>query len=314
MQLLDAALRSVRLEKNEELVADYLVIALGAGKAAPKGVENTHTISGTPQDTSKLHDALAELTAKGHGSVAMGFGGNPKDGSAVRGGPLFEVLFNFDLHLRRRNLRDKFQLTFFAPMEKPGLRMGERAAQAVGEFLSRSGIEQRVGKPIESFDKEGVNLKDGGRIQADLVVFVPAGSGHPVLQQSGLPLNEAGFVKIDGACRVLGHSRVYVVGDSAALEGPEWRAKQGHVTVAMAQIAARSILADIRNQEFNEDYRPHVDILCVMDTGNAAALVHRTSAHSWFVNLPIIGHWLKKAWGVWFRWSHRRIFHRPLPS
>ncbi len=49
----------------------------------------------------------------------MGFGGNPKDPSNVRGGPAFEVLFNVHNELKKKGIRDNFELTFFAPMEKP---------------------------------------------------------------------------------------------------------------------------------------------------------------------------------------------------
>ncbi len=36
-----------------------------------------------------------KLVDRGSGKIAVGFGGNPKDSSAVRGGPAFEVLFKF---------------------------------------------------------------------------------------------------------------------------------------------------------------------------------------------------------------------------
>jgi len=49
------------------------------------------------------------------------------------------------------------------------------------------------------------------------------------VKASDLPRNEAGFVRIDAGCAVPGFPGVWAVGDAAALEGPEWRAKQGHV-------------------------------------------------------------------------------------
>ncbi len=54
-----------------------------------------------------------KLVDRGFGKIAVGFGGNPKDSSAVRGGPAFEVLFNIHNMLKKRGLRDKFELTFF---------------------------------------------------------------------------------------------------------------------------------------------------------------------------------------------------------
>ena len=47
----------------------------------------------------------------------------------------------------------------------------------------------------------------------------------------------------------------------------------------------------------------HLDILCVMDTGNGAAFVHRSDKGGKMIPLPIIGHWMKKMWG----WYRRRV-------
>ncbi len=38
-----------------------------------------------------------------------------------------------------------------------------------------------------------------------------------------------------------------------------------------------------------------------MDSGDGAALVSRTVNKDSILMLPIIGHWLKKAWGFYYR-------------
>ena len=291
---------------GEELTADYLVLAVGAGKTKPKGVEHTHTICGEPDATEHFRDALQALVAKeGKGRIAMGFGGNPNDPSAVRGGPAFEMMFNVDTWLRRLGARERFELAFFAPMPVPGARMGEKAVQAVGKLFGKLGVEQRYGKKITEFESKAVVFEDGSRLEADLVMFIAAGDGHPALRASGLPLNAAGFVKIDSGCAVPGFENIYVVGDSAALEGPEFRAKQGHVTEAMARVAAANILAHAQGRPERESYLPHVNILCVMDMGNGAAWVSRTEQKQRMVAMPVFGHWMKKGWGTYFKMSKK---------
>lgn len=73
---------------------------------------NTLSICGAPEEATALYGKLDKLIAQGKGKIAMGFGGNPKDSSAVRGGPAFEVLFNVDTYLKRKGIRDQFELTF----------------------------------------------------------------------------------------------------------------------------------------------------------------------------------------------------------
>jgi hypothetical protein len=50
-----------------------------------------------------------------------------------------------------------------------------------------------------------------------------------------------------------------------------------------------------------------MSILCLMDSGNGAAFVHRDANHERLIPLPIVGHWLKKAWGYYFRLTKYRF-------
>jgi len=309
VERIDGAARAAVVD-GERLRADHLVVAIGGGKLAPKGVEHTHTICGAPEATRRTADALAALVAKGAGRIAMGFGGNPKDPSAVRGGPAFELMFNVDTLLRRRGLRERFELTFFAPMASPGARMGEKAVDAIQAMFGKLGIAMRFGKKISGFAPDGVTFEDGSRLESDLVVFVAAGEGHPAVKASGLPVNDAGFVRIDGGCAVPGFPGVWAVGDAAALEGPEWRAKQGHVAEIMARVAAANALAAEEGRAERRSYVEHVSILCLMDMGNGAAWVHRDGAKARMIPLPVVGHWMKKGWGAYYRLSKRRVVPR----
>jgi len=306
---LSGARRSATVD-GEELSADVLVVALGGGKTKPRGVEHTHTVCGEPAATERLRDALRELVRQGAGRIAMGFGGNPNDPSAVRGGPAFELMFNVDTWLRRVGVRDRFELTFFAPMPTPGARMGEKAVAAVGGMFGKLGIASRYGVKISGFEPGAVSFEDGSRLEADLVMFVAAGDGHPAVKASDLPRNGAGFVTIDDGCAVPGFEGVYAVGDVAALEGPEWRAKQGHVAEVMARVAAENAAARAAGKAASASYRPHVNILCVMDMGNGAAWVYRDEERARMIPLPVVGHWLKKGWGAYFKLSKKGLVPR----
>jgi len=295
---------------GEELAADHLVVAIGGEKLKPKGIEHTFSLGGDPAGTERLRDALEELLAHGRGRIAMGFGGNPKDPSAVRGGPAFELMFNVDTLLRRRGVRERFELTFFAPMPSPGERMGKRAAGALQGMLGRLGIATRFGKKITAFAPTGVLFEDGSRLDADLVMFLAAGEGHPVLKGSDLPKNDAGFVQIDAGCAVPGFPGVWAIGDAAALQGPDWRAKQGHVAEVMARVTAANVAAVEAGRPETESYLPHLGITCLLDMGNGAAYVHRDDRTERMIPLPAVGHWLKKGWGAYYKLSKRKLVPR----
>jgi len=284
---------------------DYLIVAMGASKMKHKGIENTLSICGAPEQSLKIRDALDALIERGSGKIAMGFGGNPKDTSAVRGGPGFELIFNVHNMLEKKGIRDQFELTFFAPMAEPGKRMGPNALKMMDTMFNKLGIKQRFGKKIISFEKDGIVFEDESKLEADFTMFIPAGSGHEVVVNSDLPLNPAGFIKTDDYSNVLNEdstpTNVYAIGDVASLEGYDWRAKQGHVAEVMAKNVAHNIGERDNGSSNFKGYKEHLNILCVMDTGTGAAFVYRDEKRAFMIPMPIIGHWLKKGWGTYCR-------------
>lgn len=297
---------------------DYLILAMGASKMKHKGIENTLSICGAPEQSLLIRDKLDELIEKRSGKICFGFGGNPKDTSAVRGGPGFELLFNVHNLLKKKGIRDNFELTFFAPMPEPGKRMGPKALKMMGSFFSSMNIKSHYGKKIKAFENSAIVFEDDTKLESDFTMFIPAGDGHEVIKNSDLPTNEAGFVKIDDFCNVVfedsdAPKNIYAVGDIAALEGYEWRAKQGHIAEVMAKNAAHNIQERENGSSNFKGYHEHLNILCVMDSGDGAAFVFRDEKKAFMLPLPIVGHWLKKGWGKYCKLSKMGKIPR-LPS
>jgi len=289
--------------KSISLDYDYLIIAMGMSKIQSKGLKYTHSICGNPDEAVIIKNELNKLIENGGGKIAIGFGANPKDPSAtaVRGGPAFELLFNFSHYLKKKKVRSNFQLTFFAPMKEPGKKMGPKAFNKMDAFFKHYDIKSKTGTKIQEFVNDGVLFEDGTKLESDLTLFISGGSGHPVLQNSNLPLTDSGFIKIDDNCKVEGTDHVYAVGDISALEGPPWAAKQGHIAEVMADVAVYNIHHNIIGSEKRKGYHKHLNIVCVMDSGDGAAFVYRKADFDMILPLPIIGHWLKKGWGFYYK-------------
>jgi sulfide:quinone oxidoreductase len=305
---INAKENAVTLKSGEVLTDhDYLIIAMGASKMKHKGLENTLSICGAPDQALKIRDALDALVEKGSGKIAMGFGGNPNDTSAVRGGPGFELLFNVHNMLKKKGIRENFELTFFAPMAEPGKRMGPQALKMMDMMFKKLDLKQHFGKKITSFVEDGIIFEDESKLESDFTMFIPAGAGHDVIINSDLALNPAGFIKTDDFSNVLNEdgsmTNIYAIGDIASLEGYDWRAKQGHVAEVMAKNVAHNIKERDNNSSNFKGYNEHLNILCVMDTGNGAAFVYRDEKRAFMFPMPIIGHWLKKGWGSYCRYS-----------
>lgn len=289
--------------ESEKYEYDYLILAIGNEKVQIAGIEQTHNICGKPDLILELKAHLDKLVSAGKGKIAIGFGGNPKDMSAMRGGPAFEMIFNINTYLKRLGIRHNFELSFFAPMAQPGAKMGKNAPSMLYKMMETHNIKKYFGKKIKEFKVDGVVFEDDSQLTADLTLFVPAGKGPALFSKSGLPVNDAGFVRINDFCQVEGLKNVFAIGDSAAIQGPDWIAKQGHIAEIMGKISASNIQAIENGKSTLKGYAKHLNIVCIMDTGDGAAIVYRDAKKSFIIPLPFIGHWIKRLFGRYMKFT-----------
>lgn len=308
---INAAENSITLANGGKRIEEILIIATGSAKMKHPGLENTLSICGDPEQSLLLKTRIDQLIEKGSGKIAFGFGGNPKDTSAVRGGPGFELFFNLHYRLKKLGIRDNYDMTFFAPMPQPGARMGAKALSMMESLFAKNGFHTRYGKKIKRFDENSIVFEDDSILESDLTMFIPAGNGSDMIAVSDLPKNEAGFIRINSTCQIEGLSSWYAIGDVAAIEGPDWRAKQGHIAEVMARIAAHNLAIEHQlKQGDHHTYHEHLNILCVMDMGNGAGFVYRDETKAFLLPMPIIGHWMKQLWGYYYKYSKLGLFPR----
>jgi sulfide:quinone oxidoreductase len=169
------------------------------------------------------------------------------------------------------------------------------------KMFKMTNIHKQVGVKITAFEEDGIAFEDGSKIDSDLTMFISAGTGHSILMDSGLPLSDAGFVVTNEYNEIEGFESIYAIGDAVSLMGPDWRAKQGHVAEVMAKNVAYNIFQHQQNIDSKQSYSEHLNILCVMDTGNGAAFVYRSNKGGHMIPLPVVGHWMKKGWGWYCR-------------
>lgn len=288
--------------KDGEQEYDYLFIALGMSKYYTQGLEHTHSICGNPTESVVIGDELEKLVQKGSGKIAIGFGVNPKDetASAVRGGPAFELLFNISYYLKKKGIRDQFEINFFAPMKEPGKKMGEKPYKKLDVFFKHYKINPYIGKKIVEFLPNSIVFEDKSILKSDLTIYISGGSGIDIIKESGLPTNSAGFLKINELCRVDGKTNIYAIGDIAALQGPTWASKQGHIAEVMANVSTYNLHMELSGKGQRKSYLEKLHIICIMDSGDGAAFILRTKTKEIILPLPILGHWLKKVWGFYY--------------
>ncbi len=279
----------VVLTEREPIRNDALIIATGGRflKSLP-GIEHALTLCEGVASAEKIR---ARLRAMDGGRIAFGFGGNPKEPSAMRGGPMFELLFGVETWLRQQGKRARFELTFFNAAAEPGKRLGEKAVSGLLAEMARRRIDTHLGhKPLE-FSERGVDT-EGGHVNADLILFMPGLTGPAWAAQSGLALSPGGFFQADEFCRVPGTERVYVAGDAGSFPGPDWMPKQAHMADLQAKAVAENLLLALDGKAPRA--RPRTELICIVDTVDRGILVYRDLKRSLLLPSSRLFHWAKR--------------------
>ena len=268
---------------------DALIVASG-GRFIRKlpGIEHAITPCEGIAAAEQIRDRLRAMQG---GTIAVGFGANPNEQSAVRGGPMFEFLFGIDEQLRREGRRDKFQLVFFNPSPRPGNRLGDKAVDHLLGEMQRRNIRTHLGHKMVRFEADKV-VTEGGEFAADLILFMPGLTGPAWLDQSPLPRSPGGMVQADAHCKVAGFDKVYVVGDSGSFPGPDWMPKQAHMADLQAGAAARNLLAELAGRPGAHGFK--VELVCIIDAIDEGTLVFRNERRQIVLPPTRLMHWAKR--------------------
>ena len=272
-----------------EIANDALTIATGARflKGMP-GIEHALTLCEGMPAAEAIGQRLRDMNG---GSIAFGFGGNPKEPSAMRGGPMFELLFGVDTWLRQQGKRERFQLTFFNAAAEPGQRLGPKAVAGLLAEMKRRGVALHLGHKIKGFSTTAVNTEIGD-FPADLILFMPGLTGPAWAKNSGFTLSAGGFFVADEFCAVKGAERIFVAGDAGSYPGPDWLPKQAHMAELQARAAARNLLLTLEGKA--PVVRPRPELICIVDSVDAGMLVYRDLKRSWLLPSSRIFHWAKR--------------------
>ena len=273
-----------------DVANDGLIIASGARflRKLP-GIE--HAI--IPCEGVDAGEAIRDrLIALDGGTLCFGFGSNPNEPIAMRGGPVFEFTFGIETLLRKQRRRERFRLVFFSPSEKPGQRLGDKAVGLILGEMRKRGIDTVLGEKPQRFEADAVQL-ERTRLDSAMTVFMPGLTGQAWLDATALPRSPGGFVQGDAQCRVPGVACTYVAGDGGSYPGPDWLPKQAHQADLQAEVAARNLLRTLRGEPAEEAFT--AELVCIVDTLDRGLLVTRKGAGGRALPPLRMMHWAKAA-------------------
>lgn len=148
---------------------------------------------------------------------------------------------------------------------------GSRARARLLAELAAQGVTLIENAPIERVEAGALVLKDGRRLEADLVTGAAGARAFGWVRHSGLEL-EHGFITVDSRLQS-SDPEVFATGDCAHMaDNP--RPKAGVYAVRQAPVLLHNLRAAVTGGRLH-DYRPQKDYLKLISLGQKSALAER---------------------------------------
>lgn len=144
-----------------------------------------------------------------------------------------------------------------------------RAARLAESILRRRGVEVRLGVRVEAVEPDAVSL-DGARWPAASVLWATGPAPQPWLRETGLALDDDGWIRVDATLRAVSSPAVFGAGDCVQVEGDRG-ARSGVRSVRQGELLVRNLAAAVAGRPL-ESWRPRRRVLALLSTADGAAI------------------------------------------
>ena len=206
-------------------------------------------------------------------------------------------------HRLRRELtalgRDPDELRFHLFSAEPAILPTHNAAvrRAFETVLAARGVSVRCNAEVTEVAAGRLRARDGTTLDADAIVWVTQAGGAAWLRDTGLALDDAGFIRVTETLQSETDPLIFAAGDCAAMTGHPLE-KAGVFAVRMGPPLAENLRSIITREEPRR-YRPQTRWLALISTGDKHAVASRGGFYA-------RGDWIWR----WKDWIDRRFMRK----
>ena len=153
--------------------------------------------------------------------------------------------------------------------------------------LRDRGVVMHTGSAVNQVSQRGLRTASGEQLDADEIMWVTWAGGAPWLKQTGLSLDDSGFIKVNDNLQTLDDPLIYAAGDIASMVNYPLE-KAGVFAVRQGKPLTENLRRTMLGEPLKA-YRPQRSWLALISTGDKYAIASRGGLH------------FKGAW-VW-RWK-----------
>ena len=263
---IDPAQREVEID-GQALRADAMVIALGA-EYAPEtipGLAEAGLCIYTMEGATAIRDALNRFSG---GRIAILTAAPQYKCPAAP----YETALLVDSYLRKRGLREKAEIEFFAAEPRPMFVAGPELGAAVRGMVEARGIAYHPEHQVKEVDATNrrIVFTNGAATEFDLLLYVPPHRAPAVVREAGLT-NESGWVPVDRNTLQTKFENVFALGDITTIPLKMGRPlpKAGVFAHGQAEVVAHNIAHAWTGKGAPRQFTG--EGLCFIETGNGRA-------------------------------------------
>jgi selenide,water dikinase len=180
-----------------------------------------------------------------------------------------ELAFALAARLRREG---GGTVTICETASEPAAERGPRTARIILDAFRRHGIEFLGATEVERADLGGVHLAGGRLLEATLIIWATGASGPAFFAESGLPVDERGFLRVGDDLRCEQYLDIFAAGDCASLRSYPSLAKAGVYAVRQGPVLGYNLRAAANGSRLRT-YRPQKRFLSLLNTGDGRAIL-----------------------------------------
>jgi selenide,water dikinase len=271
---IDPERRVVSLATGQNLGYGLLSIDIGSTPSLPEGISTGIAV----KPIASFAARLARLDARAaEGQLAT---------LAVVGQGLAGVEVAFAL--KRRFAGRDIRIALVGRAAEPVPERSRRARHLLEWELQRAGIAHHPAFDVVAFHDAELIARDGRRLAVDEVIWTTSSGAPALLRETGLLLDQNGFIRVDDTLRSLSHPDVFATGDVASLPSP--RPKAGVFAVRQGPVLAENIRRSLSGEALLS-YQPQRQWLALISLADGRAI-----ADKW--QIAVAGRWVAK-------WKHR---------
>jgi len=277
---------------------DYLIIALGSVPHfhGAEGSRHAFTLSSL-QDGILLRDHLLDLFEHADHETDAGRQRRLLSLVVVGGGYTGVELVAELRDLLYRHIGPRYRGINLADARLTLLEAGDEILRGVDPYiarkarrkLEREGIEVRTQAQVARIGPDQVELKDGEKIDAGLVVWTAGVRAHPLLAALPVQKNPTGRLVVTRMLHLPDYPRVFAIGDNAVVKDvpPEQTLQIAPVAIQQARVAADNVARGVARQAYvGYTYEPR-GMLVSLGMNDAVVSI---------IGFKLSGYW---AWLLW---------------